>query len=108
MEDQQVQVPAWYQSSQGPQLSATVKATIGLLLPTLKIIFPHFTLVNEQVDAIIDAVMILGFAAYGLWGYVRSKRTLQGQIQLLKAVSTQAKQAVNVPSTPSTLPPEAI
>lgn len=77
------QLPEWYQSTQGPQLSMTLKATLGLLLPTIKVLFPHVTIFNEQIDAVIDALMIVGFGLYALYGYVRAKQGLQNQVQKL-------------------------
>lgn len=79
------EMPAWYTSTQGPQISATVKYFAALLVPTLKAAFPQVTIFNDQLDALIDAALILVFAFLALRAHVRAKQTLQGEVAGLRA-----------------------
>lgn len=75
--------PAWYQSSNGPQISATVKGIVMLLLPALKQAF-GIEFDNQVLDGVVDAVLIVGFGAWTLWGYIRAKRVLGAKIDRLQ------------------------
>lgn len=85
---------AWYQSTRGPQISATVKGIVGLLLPTVQQLF-HISTGIDTLDRIIDALFILGFGGYALYGYVASKKALLGHIDYMRSV--QANGQTNIP-----------
>lgn len=74
----------WYQSTQGPQLSLTLKSVAGLLIPVLKQIF-GFEFPNELVDNLIDAALIIFFGAMALVGHLRAKKTMGARIRNLGA-----------------------
>ncbi len=76
------QLPAWYESTQGPEISATAKALAGEIIPVIKDLF-GIQLGTATFDHIVNAVLILGFSAYALYGYIRAKRTLQTKIDTL-------------------------
>lgn len=78
-----MEYPKWYESTQGPQIAASVKSFALLLLPVLKQLF-GIELGSDTVDAVIDALLILSFGAYGLFGYIRAKRTLGARIERLE------------------------
>lgn len=81
----QENLPAWYLSTQGPQLSMTLKSLLALLLPTLNVLFPQVTIFNEQADALIDALLIVLFGVGMLVGHIRAKRALQREVASLKS-----------------------
>lgn len=84
MEKNNVVLPAWYESTQGPQISATVKALSLLVVPVLKDLF-GFEIGSELVDNIVDAALILIFAGMALMGHIRAKKALGAQISRLKS-----------------------
>ena len=84
MEKNNVVLPAWYESTQGPQISATVKALSLLLVPVLKDLF-GVEIGSETVDHVVDAALILIFAGVALYGHVRAKKALGAQISRLKS-----------------------
>lgn len=77
-------LPKWYESTQGPQFSATVKALALLLIPSLKTLF-GFEIGTETIDQIVDAAMILIFAAVALYGHIRARKTMGAQLASLKS-----------------------
>lgn len=81
--------PAWYQSTAGPQISSTLKGVVGLLLPVVM----QLTGVNiggDVVGPIIDALLILGFGAYALYGYYKARKALGARINTLRNELTLA------------------
>ncbi len=75
---------AWYQSTQGPKISATLKSVALLILPIVQELFPKtITTGIDDIDRIIDVGLIIGFGAYALYGYIRAKKTMLGRIDSL-------------------------
>ena len=83
MDRNNVVLPAWYESTQGPQISATVKALSLLVVPVLKDLF-GIEIGGEVVDNIVDAALIVIFAGMALYGHIRAKKALGAQISRLK------------------------
>ena len=77
-------LPDWYMSTSGLKISATVKGMAGAFIPILKSIL-GIEIGSDAIDAVIDAVIFLAFAAYALYGYVRAKRILGARIESLGA-----------------------
>lgn len=83
----------WYQSTQGPQLSLTLKSVAALLIPVVKQLF-GIELPNEIVDNLLDAGLIIFFGAWALVGHLRAKKTLGARIANL------GQQVENLGGTP--------
>lgn len=78
----------WYQSTQGPKISTTVKAVAGLIIPEL-IQLGVIKTGLPWLDSVIDIASIAFFGAYILYGHIRAKKTLAGTITYWKNIATQ-------------------
>lgn len=72
-------------SANAEKLSMTLKAVAASALVILKIAF-GIEIVNEQVNQVIDALLILVINGIALYGYIRAKKVLGARIQKLGAV----------------------
>lgn len=83
--------PAWYQSSRGPQVSKTIFNIVGSFLPVINLALQSkgIELLPEQVNFWITIGVFLYFSVQATIGYVRSKQTLQAQVQRLQASAGQ-------------------
>lgn len=79
------QFPAWYQSSQGPHISATIKSVAALLAPALSIFFGVEFTESELLNNVIDAAMILGIGGFILWGHIRAKINYENRVASLQS-----------------------
>lgn len=62
----------WWKSSTGAGISRTIKGLIGTFIPVI-LGFLGVEIINAQIDAIIDAVIVLISATIAVSGYVRAK-----------------------------------
>lgn len=103
MNDTNIVAPAWYESTEGPQISLTLKYIAAQLLPIIHDV-SGVTIVSQQADRLIDAGLIVFFSLAALYAHIRAKRNLGAQISRLKkendnfaeafaAQKTSAKQA---------------
>lgn len=76
-------LPLWYESTQGPQISMTLRALAAMLIPVAKDLF-GIEIGSETVNHLIDATLVLGFAIWALVGHLRAKKALVAQIGRLK------------------------
>lgn len=82
-----MEFPAWYQSSQGPQISQTVINNLLAFLPMI-----NFALASRNINILpadVNFWVTLGvfcfFSVRSLIGYVNSKRALQEQVRALSS-----------------------
>jgi hypothetical protein len=77
------QLPAWYLSTQGPEISGTVRYLAMLVLPVIYDL-SGISIGVQTVDRIVQAGLIVIFAALALKSHLRAKKTLGARIQRLK------------------------
>jgi len=75
-----VELPPWYVSTQGPQISGTIKVIAMLLIPALKTTFGIELPGPEILDHLIDGLLIAGFGVWALINYRRARKNLGAQI----------------------------
>ena len=78
----QIQYPAWYLSSQGPQISSTVVGIVGNILPIVALFLSNkgFDFIPGSFDPYIEVGVFLFFSIKAAVGYVKAKRTLGARI----------------------------
>ena len=80
MNETEQQFPSWYESSQGPHVSATIKSIAALLLPIVTNAFGVEFSDSETVNNVIDAAMVLVIGGFILWGHIRAKRNFEDRV----------------------------
>ncbi len=70
---------SWYQSTRGPQLSATIIGFTGLFATILKIAF-KIEIGPDLLNLIITAGLLVGFGIWTLYGHFAGRKQLLGQI----------------------------
>lgn len=76
-----VELPPWYVSTQGPQISGTIKVIALLLVPALKTTFGLELPGPEVLDHLIDGLLIAGFGIWAIINYRRARKNLGSQIE---------------------------
>lgn len=91
--------PAWYESTNGPEVSKTIFNIIGSFLPVFDLLLMHFGItipgLSETINALIATVVFLYFAVQAAIGYVRAKNVLAARVE---ALASQVRAAGGVPN----------
>ena len=85
-----MEYPKWYQSSAGPGIASTVQGLAGTFLPVINLILGQFgysLIENATANALLSAVVFVGFSLYTVFGYVRAKRVLGARIHELEVLA---------------------
>lgn len=86
----------WYTSTQGPQVSTTVKSVALLVVPIVQNLF-HVSTSIGWIDSLIDVLCIAGFGGYALYGYIRAKKTLGATISYYKIAAARSNSSNQTP-----------
>lgn len=75
----------WYQSTQGPMISGTVKSALTMMvIPVIQNLFGwHFD--SAALDAVVDAVVMLVFGGLTIYNYAKAKKSMGQEIKKLKS-----------------------
>lgn len=82
-----ITLPAWYESTKGPQISSTIANIAGTVLPVANLLLSSFDLgviPNDGLNALISVVVFVYFAVMTAVNYVRAKARLGAQIARLE------------------------
>jgi hypothetical protein len=87
--DNNITLPAWYESTSGPKISATLSGIAINLIPIINIVsmaYGHaLPLVPQVISFWISILVFVGVSIRTAFGYIRAKKILGAQIERLKS-----------------------
>lgn len=74
--------PAWYQSSAGPKVSATIIGLVGNVVPMLNLLLASrgINIMPAGINEIVSTIVFVVFSVKALMGYIRAKQVLGSRI----------------------------
>lgn len=81
-----ITLPEWYMSTNGPKVSQTIFNLVGGFLPVINIYLSAkgVNFLPESVNASISIIVFACFSIRAAFGYIKAKRNLQQQIGSLR------------------------